>query len=392
MEIEPQNKLAPLDLTEETSASYLSQTSKKNISIYLAFCLVIAGALMSLYFVHISISKQASALIRPATEISTIRSLVNGRIKASFIRENQFVKQGDVLCTVESEALIEKEKFISDKKEDTQNFISDLHELTTSAKNPSLITDLCRQSFRSHGQKLTDAITRLNKTQADYNRNLKLHNERVIADVELENFKFEYDKAKNELELLKQNQLTQWQNELRNYEKELRDFESQLSQVQKEKENLTIKAPVSGNIQNLSGIYPSGTVFANQDLAQISPDADLIVEAFVNPNDIGFIHIDMPACFQVDAFNYNQWGLISGRVTEISSDIHIINDKPVFKVKCRLEKEYLQLKNGYKGYLKKGMTLQARFMVAERTLWQLLYDKADDWLNPNAKSAVSNLQ
>jgi HlyD family secretion protein len=29
------------------------------------------------------------------------------------------------------------------------------------------------------------------------------------------------------------------------------------------------------------------------------------------------------------------------------------------------------------------MTLQARFMVAERTLWQLLYDKVDDWMNPN---------
>jgi len=29
------------------------------------------------------------------------------------------------------------------------------------------------------------------------------------------------------------------------------------------------------------------------------------------------------------------------------------------------------------------MTLQARFLVTERTLFQLLYDKADDWLNPN---------
>lgn len=39
-------------------------------------------------------------------------------------------------------------------------------------------------------------------------------------------------------------------------------------------------------------------------------------------------------------------------------------------------------KNGYKGYLKKGMTLQARFIITERTLWQLLYDKVDDWINP----------
>lgn len=124
-------------------------------------------------------------------------------------------------------------------------------------------------------------------------------------------------------------------------------------------------------------------VFANQDLAQISPDTSLIVESFVNPNDIGLLQKNMPVRFQVDAFNYNQWGLATGKVLEISNDVHIVNERPVFKVKCLLDKEYLQLKNGYKGYLKKGMTLQARFMVTERTLWQLLYDKVDDWINPN---------
>jgi len=41
------------------------------------------------------------------------------------------------------------------------------------------------------------------------------------------------------------------------------------------------------------------------------------------------------------------------------------------------------LKNGYEGKLKKGVTLQARFVVTERSLWQLLYDKVDDWVNPN---------
>jgi HlyD family secretion protein len=33
------------------------------------------------------------------------------------------------------------------------------------------------------------------------------------------------------------------------------------------------------------------------------------------------------------------------------------------------------------------MTLQARFSIAERSLWQLLYDKADDWLNPNQETS-----
>ncbi|WP_449436777.1 hypothetical protein [Pedobacter steynii] len=59
--------------------------------------------------------------------------------------------------------------------------------------------------------------------------------------------------------------------------------------------------------------------------------------------------------FQIDAFNYNQWGLAEGKVLDISDDIIIINNnQPVFKVKCSLDQNYLILKNGYKGYLKKG--------------------------------------
>jgi HlyD family secretion protein len=57
--------------------------------------------------------------------------------------------------------------------------------------------------------------------------------------------------------------------------------------------------------------------------------------------------------------------------------------QPYFKVRCSLDQHELSLKNGYVGKIRKGMTLQARFFVTRRTLFQLLYDKADDWLNPN---------
>jgi HlyD family secretion protein len=51
-------------------------------------------------------------------------------------------------------------------------------------------------------------------------------------------------------------------------------------------------------------------------------------------------------------------------------------------VKCVLDQDHLALKNGFQGRLKKGMTLQARFFVTERSLFQLLYDDVNDWLNP----------
>lgn len=373
----------PALVLESTTEVYASKVGRKSSLIYLIFCALVVISFGSLWFINIPISVSSQAVIRPSSEISPIRSLVNGRVKESFVKENLFVKKGETLYTVESEVQKEREKLLTIKKADAKQFISDLTNLVDPKTTKELSTSLYRQSYFSYRQKVNEATTKLDKVQTDYNRNAKLHREKVIADVEFENFQFELDKAKNELELIKQNQLSQWQSELRKYQLDFQDLAGQLAQLAKENENMVIKAPVSGTIQNIAGVYPGSMVFANQDLAQISPDTSLIVEAYLSPNDIGLVQTGMPARFQVTAFNYNQWGLATGKVQEISNDIQVINDQPIFKVRCLLDKDYLQLKNGYKGYLKKGMTLQARFMVTERTLWQLLYDKADDWLNPN---------
>ena len=55
----------------------------------------------------------------------------------------------------------------------------------------------------------------------------------------------------------------------------------------------------------------------------------------------------------------------------------------MFKVVCKINQEHLKLKNGFKGNLKKGMTFNARFFIARRSTFELLYDKVDDWFVPN---------
>ena len=81
-------------------------------------------------------------------------------------------------------------------------------------------------------------------------------------------------------------------------------------------------------------------------------------------------------------FDYNYFGILTGKILSIDNDYTIIDNQPSFKVRCMLDSQQLYLKNGFKGNLKKGMTLQARFVVARRSLWELLFDKVDDWINP----------
>lgn len=99
--------------------------------------------------------------------------------------------------------------------------------------------------------------------------------------------------------------------------------------------------------------------------------------------DFGLLKEGMEARFQISAYDFNQWGIITGEISEISNDVTVLNNQPVFIVKSRLDKTYLELESGYRGSLKKGMTMQARFTVTRRSLFQLLYENVNDWLNPN---------
>ena len=166
---------------------------------------------------------------------------------------------------------------------------------------------------------------------------------------------------------------------------ELLQLSSEEEQLKIEKSYAVIKAPVSGTIQQFNGKYKGAFLQAGEVIAVISPDSTLVASCYVTPADIGLIRNGMPVNFQLDAFNYSSWGFIQGDVEEVGNDFVMNNQQPVFLVKCRLYTISMSLKNGYSRSLKKGMTLQARFIITKRSLWQLLYDKVDNWLNPLLK-------
>lgn len=90
---------------------------------------------------------------------------------------------------------------------------------------------------------------RLEKAKRDYDRNDKLHKEKVISDSDIENFSFEFDKAKQELASQKESQLNSWQREYSELEIQLQELKSQLAQLEKEKQNLFIRSPIKGTLQ-----------------------------------------------------------------------------------------------------------------------------------------------
>ena len=74
-------------------------------------------------------------------------------------------------------------------------------------------------------------------------------------------------------------------------------------------------------MQQLAVHTVGGVVTPAQALLVVVPsDSHLEIEAMVSNRDIGFVHAGQQAQIKVDAFNFNRYGLIEGKVLSISPD------------------------------------------------------------------------
>ena len=205
----------------------------------------------------------------------------------------------------------------------------------------------------------------------------------AVSEEEYDSYYFQYQSQQNELASLIQSQISTWQADLNSYRNQCNEMSTTLKQEQKDKDMYIVRSPVAGTVDQFSGIYKGSSIQAGQSLAVISPDSTLCTEVYVAPRNIGFMSIGMPVHVQVESFNYNEWGTLPGKVKDISSDfLTDAQGNSFYKVKCEMERDYLKRKNGRIGRLKKGMTVSAHFMVTRRSLFDLLYQKMDDWANP----------
>lgn len=378
----------PKEILENTTQVHQFKHSKKSSIIYTIFLIALLGAFISLPFIKVDVYTSSRGLLKPEQERISLNLIYAGKVLKSSIKLNKKVTIGDTLIILDDHNIDSKLELIQYKITEVSRFKHDIENLIT---NKHIILDSIysakyQKEYLQYNQKLKELHTRFKKEKKDYLRNKSLFEKGVIAAVEFENYKFDYDLIINAIAQLKKQQQNTWQADLTGKIQELKELKNNYELQDEDREHYIITAPINGTLMNVIGIEEGSLINAGKLLAEISPDGDLIAECYVSPIDIGLINPNSTVKFQMDAFNYNQWGLATGKIIEIGKDIELNNETPIFKIRCEIDQKYLMLKNNFKGNLKKGMTFNARFKLTERTLFELLYDKIDDWLNPSNQS------
>lgn len=356
--------------------------------IYLGSLFLLIIAFVSLPLIKLSISSSSRGLLRAEQENSQINTVVSGKIiKNNLENNNQLIKAGDTLLIITANQLNTQKSLQSTQSSDYSAQLSDLQKVSR-GQFSGLQTGQYQSEVSALQEKISQIQSQASLASKDLDRAKKLHGQGVIPNAEYDKYFYTYQNLLTQISTAKQQQVAQWQAQKRETERQIRSLTSEVKRISQEQENYIITAPISGRLIIFSGIQKNNFLLQGQNIGEIASDENLIAECLVSPQNIGLIHKNQQVKFQIDSYNYNQWGLVEGNVIEIDQNITVNQQtgEAFFKVRCKMDKNFLQLKNGYKGQIGKGMTFTARFHLIDRTLWQFLFDRVDDWFNPNLKT------
>ena len=285
----------------------------------------------------------ASGKIQPEVEVK-VSPDVSGEIVAFSVAEGDSVVPGQVLLKIRPD-----------------NYVSLL------ARAEAQVNSM-KASMEQSKAVLAQSEARLSKAKIDFDRNAKLHNDKVISDSDFDQFASAYNVAKQDLESAKANVKASNFN-VKSSEAALKEAKTNLTKT-------TIYAPQSGIISKLNvelGERVVGTSqMAGTEMLRIANLNNMEVRVNVNENDITRVSLGDTVLIDVDAYTSSE-RKFKGVVYEIASSANstgtaasVSNDAVTeFEVKIRvLRSSYSDLIKGKLSYpLKPGMTASVEILT-----------------------------
>ncbi|MDP2137505.1 MAG: HlyD family efflux transporter periplasmic adaptor subunit [Candidatus Didemnitutus sp.] len=415
----------PAELASHTVEGLYAEHGSQRTWTYWLILTGVIGAFASLPLIKVDVSVRAAGMVRPSTERAELRPAVSGHIAEVLASDHMRVEAGQVLLVLGSRDLEERRLRIHALQQAHIDLIFDLQLLTSGpVADDSVLSgggskkgdasEMWRRSFSVRGgpgvsllfrtealrQESYQLIAQLeayrlaeSKAGTELDRCTSLANKGIATRQEVDNANFDLERLRAESRLLVEQNLARWQARLRDARTTLAGLESEALRLREEQTQYMLRAPVAGVLVGFSGWSVGGFIAAGQSLGAVSPEDTLQVETYVSPRDIGLVREGQVVRLQVDAYPYTQWGTLDGTVAAISGDLvggvapSLANGNSSatsagFKVLVRPAATYLALPGGVRGELRKGLTLSARFLVARRSLLQILYQDVSAWLDP----------
>lgn len=363
---------------------------------YLSLILIVLIGVAMLPFCYVNVITRTEGIIRPFQERTVVRSLMSATIQSVQCKDGSIVKRGDTLIVFQQLNYAGQQKYITQKIENCNELIHDLSLLTQSGlwQDSSIIDRLQTSVYRSQYLHFYDQLQEKNilskKLQKDIHLYDPLVRDKVIAPNEFADIRFQLLQASAVFQSQISRQISQWETELIEQQKQLVEFQTEKRNLLVNAQSYIIKAPITGTVLMQEPLYAGGSVLPSGELLSISPEQDLIVECWMAPADMVTIYHGQIITYSIPEIRNQMSTRLEGTVISIAEDYTLVNNKPMFRVRCSLDQKKVKLQNGFSYSLGRGLLLETRFILARKSYWELMYQQLYDWFNPSTltKSAV----
>ncbi len=329
----------------------------------------------------------------PSSREQVIQSLDPGIITEMKVKEGDVVEKGQVLLKLDdtrsSAVLRESEAKVANLEAMVARLRAEAYG-TPLAFPKGLSNELIKReqaAYAARRRSVIEAVQDLANSKASLDREINITapmvKQGVVSEVEL----LRMQRQSNDLALQMTERRNKYAEEANN---QLVQSESELAQA---KENMAmradpvdrslVRAPMRGIVKDIKINTVGGVVNAGQDIMTIVPlDDKLLVEAYINPRDVAFIHPGLPAVVKISAYDYAIYGGLDGKVTLISPDtmsnqartdqLKLDPNQVYYRILVQTDGNSLKDKNGKAMPIIPGMIATVDVKTGEKTVFQYL--------------------
>lgn len=298
--------------------------------------------------------------------------------KEQFTFGPEFEKYRASLKQVEEQAFLGRMDKLANEAAQLNDQVSqrdlDRKQLETERRAISSNLALLRERHRISSDLVKDKLTsRIDHLQLSSDLK-ELEGRLQVIDVAIPRSESALKEARGKLDGLKLNFRNQALQELRETEQAVARTQEMLNRATDQVDRTTIASPITGVVKSLKTHTVGGVVQPGETIMEIVPEsANLIIEAKLDPRDIGFVKRGQKALVKVNTYDYSRFGGLNGEIIAISADS--LFDKqsglPYFLVKIRTDKNYLGTdKTSFP--ITSGMEVVADIQTGKKTVMEYL--------------------
>jgi len=268
---------------------------------------------------------------------------------------------------------IERLKPLADEGAISQEFIFQAQQAQRQSQQQLIdsklqgIGNINEQIFQSE-QSLRDMKARITENQGEL----------VIARKEYERLQADLDYKKAEryqIELGAQQKVKQIEVEINQVKAKIAETENLIAVAKGRLKKRSLTSPVAGTVLSFNVVNTGKVVQPGETVAEIAPsNSPLVLSAVLPDRDAGFVEKGMTAQVKFDAYSYQDYGVVPGKVIEISANTKTDEELgSVYLVKIELDRDHLLNKNK-KIVFKPGQTATADIVIRRQRIMDVLLD------------------